>query len=485
VSERPGGLFRKQALERLSSPERLDELLVVLGRRDWTLLATAAALVLAALTWGVLGRIPLYAEGRAVLVRPGAVAPVAAHAAGVLERLDLVVGGRVEAGQEVARVTQPLLELRLAERREALERTVEHQAARRAALAAEHAAARAGVEARRERAERRIDEARAAADAAHRDLRRAAADDRARVAALEGLAHAHLAAARERQAALRRLQADGSASDQTVLDAERVAVSAASVLGDLEVRALSLSQAEVAAEQAWVEALHRTLDLEDALAAMDREEAGLAGREAELAADQALELAAARAAVEAAERELADASTLRAARSGTVLEVAVVVGDHVAAGQRLASLQVAGSSDGPLVALGFFDVKGGKLVQPGARAELTPDMVERERFGGVVGQVREVATFPVSTAAAASLLGDRELAASLTAEGRQVHLTIELAPAAGTPSGVAWTLSGGPDLALSEGTTADVRVRVEEVPPLALLLPALRGLLLDERPDAR
>jgi hypothetical protein len=50
---------------------------------------------------------------------------------------------------------------------------------------------------------------------------------------------------------------------------------------------------------------------------------------------------------------------------------------------------------------------------------------------------------------------------------------------------VAWTLSGGPDLALSEGTTADVRVRVEEVPPLALLLPALRGLLLDERPDAR
>lgn len=483
--ERPGGLFRKQALERLSSPDRLDELLVVLGRGDWTLLVTAAALVVAALAWGAFGRIPLYAEGRAVLARPGAVAPVAAHAAGVLERLDLAVGARVEAGQVVARLAQPLLEQRLTERRQALERTLAHQEARRAGQAAEHAAARTALEARRERAERRIEEARAAADAAHRDLLRAAADDRARVAELEALARVHLAAARERQAAVRRLLAGGSASDQAVLDAERVAVAAASALGDLDLRALNLSQAEITAEQAWVEALHRTLDLEDALAAMNREEAGLGAREAELAADQALELAAARAAVEAAERELADASTLRAARAGVVLEVAAVVGEHLAAGQRLASLQVDGSAEGPLVALGFFAVKGGKLVAPGARAELTPDMVERERFGGVLGHVREVATFPVSTAAAASLLGDRELAASLTAEGRQVHLTIDLAPAAGTPSGVAWTLSGGPDLTLSEGTTADVRVRVEEVPPLALLLPALRRLLLDERPDAR
>ncbi|MCW8139504.1 MAG: NHLP bacteriocin system secretion protein, partial [Planctomycetota bacterium] len=78
--ERPGGLFRQQALERLSSPDRLDELLVVLGRGDWTLLVTAAALVVAALAWGAFGRIPLYAEGRAVRARPGAVAPVAAHA---------------------------------------------------------------------------------------------------------------------------------------------------------------------------------------------------------------------------------------------------------------------------------------------------------------------------------------------------------------------------------------------------------------------
>ncbi len=485
MSQRPGGLFRKQALERLSSPDRLDELLVVLGRRDWLLLATAATLVGAALAWGVLGRIPLYAEGRAVLARPGAVAPLAAHAAGVLERLDLEVGARVEAGAVVGRVDQPLLEQRLAERRRALERTAAHHAARRAGQAAEHAAVRAALELRRDRAERRIEEARAAADAAYRGLAAAAAQDRARLAELEALARAHLLAARERQAAVRRLRTEGSSSDQGVLDAERVVVAAGSVLGDVDLRAFALSQAELAAEQAWVEALHRTLDLEDALSAMDQEEARLAAREAELAADQTLELAAARAEVEAAELELHEAATLRAARSGTVLELAVVVGDHVAPGQRLASLIADGSSEGPLVALGFFDVKGGKLVRPGARAELTPDMVERERFGGVVGHVREVATFPLSTAAAASLLGDREQAASLTAKGRQVHLTIELEPAPGTVSGYAWTLSGGPELALSEGTTADVRVRVEEVPPLALLLPALRALLLDERPAWR
>ena len=46
-------LFRQVALERLSSPERLDELIEVTTPRLWLVLLGAGALFLAAVGWGV------------------------------------------------------------------------------------------------------------------------------------------------------------------------------------------------------------------------------------------------------------------------------------------------------------------------------------------------------------------------------------------------------------------------------------------------
>lgn len=57
------GVFRAAALERLSSPEQLDERMRVVSPRAWLAFAALAALLLAAVLWGVLGRVPLKAHG--------------------------------------------------------------------------------------------------------------------------------------------------------------------------------------------------------------------------------------------------------------------------------------------------------------------------------------------------------------------------------------------------------------------------------------
>ncbi|MFQ3614168.1 MAG: NHLP bacteriocin system secretion protein, partial [Cyanobacteriota bacterium] len=64
------GLFRKESLERLSSPEQLDQLLQVVNPRDWLPLGCLAALVGAGLMWSIFGRIPLTVSGQGVLVYP-------------------------------------------------------------------------------------------------------------------------------------------------------------------------------------------------------------------------------------------------------------------------------------------------------------------------------------------------------------------------------------------------------------------------------
>ena len=56
-------LFRREAFEHLSSPERLDQLVVVVRPREWIMLTAAAIVVITALAWGIWGSIPIAVSG--------------------------------------------------------------------------------------------------------------------------------------------------------------------------------------------------------------------------------------------------------------------------------------------------------------------------------------------------------------------------------------------------------------------------------------
>lgn len=64
------GIFRKEALERLSSPEQLDQLMQIVTPRSWLPLATLGGLISVGVLWSVFGRIPVTTTSHAVLVHP-------------------------------------------------------------------------------------------------------------------------------------------------------------------------------------------------------------------------------------------------------------------------------------------------------------------------------------------------------------------------------------------------------------------------------
>ncbi|MEM1293304.1 MAG: hypothetical protein AAGH67_17725 [Cyanobacteria bacterium P01_H01_bin.162] len=61
-------LFRKESLERLSSPERLDELMTIVNFKTWLPLGTIGVLLGLGLIWSMVGRIPVTTNGRGLLV---------------------------------------------------------------------------------------------------------------------------------------------------------------------------------------------------------------------------------------------------------------------------------------------------------------------------------------------------------------------------------------------------------------------------------
>ncbi|MEM6254216.1 MAG: hypothetical protein AAF821_14965 [Cyanobacteria bacterium P01_D01_bin.156] len=60
-------IFRQEALERLSSPEQLDQLMKIVSPRSWLPLITIGGLLSAALYWSCEGRIPVTTSSHAIL----------------------------------------------------------------------------------------------------------------------------------------------------------------------------------------------------------------------------------------------------------------------------------------------------------------------------------------------------------------------------------------------------------------------------------
>lgn len=61
-------IFRKEALERLSSPEQLDQLMQIVTPRSWLPLAALGGLLGVGLIWSFVGKIPVTTTGRGAIV---------------------------------------------------------------------------------------------------------------------------------------------------------------------------------------------------------------------------------------------------------------------------------------------------------------------------------------------------------------------------------------------------------------------------------
>src|SRR5687768_2620544 len=117
TNQEPKKMFREKALEHLSSPEQLDQLLQIVNPRSWIPIATLGGLLLVALLWSISGQIPVTVEGTGLLVRPRQVVSFQLPAAGQIVALNIKAGDFVERGRTLGRINQPALQQSLEQER--------------------------------------------------------------------------------------------------------------------------------------------------------------------------------------------------------------------------------------------------------------------------------------------------------------------------------------------------------------------------------
>jgi hypothetical protein len=99
-------LFRKSALDRLASPERLDVLIQIVSFKAWLVPLAALGLIAAALFWGLTGRVPITVSGQGILLHGGRIDTLESPVDGLLVTLLAQPGDVIQKQAVVGQVSQ-------------------------------------------------------------------------------------------------------------------------------------------------------------------------------------------------------------------------------------------------------------------------------------------------------------------------------------------------------------------------------------------
>ncbi len=405
-------LFRKTALARLASPEQLDQLMEVTDPRGWWTLAALGGLLVAALLWSIVGRIPTTVQGTGILLREGGVFDVQTIAGGQVTDLKVVEGQTVKAGDIIARVAQPELLRQINEAQQILQ-DLDGRKRQTATYSTAELTSRLGT-----LEQRRI----------------ALESDTASTRSQTQWLATRLAQQQEAQR-IGLVTGEQVESVRQQLDAAR-----GRYANDLT----SLRQVELDILGARQSSLTNVRTVDDQLSDARRRLQILQGR------------------LEQAERVVST-------QSGRVLEVKTDVGSIVAPSTAVVSIEV-GSR--PLRAMLVVPTTG-RVTKPGMAVRVVPSTVTWQDAGFIVGKVETISETPVTLQRLQRLLHNEQLSQALLSRGATYLVEVSL-ERDNSPSGFRWTTKKGGEQPVTTGMLANGRITVDEQRPISLVIPILR-----------
>ena len=412
-------MYRKAALDRLSSPDDLDRMLTVTSARQWLVLTGLLVFVVTAAVWSFVARLPTRAGGEGILIGQGGVVNVVTPGPGTIIDFKLKIGDRVRAGDVVATIEQPEIVTSIRQTRNRLE-------------------------------EARVDAGR--------------------------LGHVQDESARLQIAALDRQRATIEGDIKQGIELVKLAQEQIPVEQRLLDRGLQTRQQLIAAQQKVVE-LQSGVDKNRAqLVAIEAQRFGLQSQPGISRRDAQLHVEELERQLQTLEQQKTLSTQVVSPFSGEVVELKVYEGAVAVAGTPVLSLQPA---IGQLEVVAFVPTADAKRILPGMIAQVSPSTIKREEYGYLRGRVTYVSDFPTTDAAAMRTFENQSLVNALKSQGvaNEVRVTLERSSNA---SGYTWSSRKTPNQVISSGTLCTIEVVTRERRPIELVMPFLKSFFNPE-----
>jgi HlyD family secretion protein len=411
-------LFREAALERLSSPEQLDQQLQVTSPKGWIALSAIWVLLAGVIAWAILGEVHTREEGHGIIVTGGGLQVVVAEGSGRLSEILVDVGDQVSVDQVVARIDKHEIRAELHElttQREELESQFK-----------EHL---------------QFDERE---EDAQVDLEKA---DINRLEQTKAFSLQRVARLNDRHDIVEVLVTKGNMTK------------------------INLQEIDEQIEDAEVEHEKARLEIEQ-VKARNREASIQREREQMKREFQIREL---KGKIAVLQHRHDGESQVVSKFAGTVVEIRAAAQTAVNVGDSILLVQPAGSTSQQLEAILYVSAGTGKRINVDDEVHIAPSTVKREEHGSMKGIVTFISEVPTGESAMMAVLKDKQMVQKFIQQiGLPRMARVKLITNGDTTSGYDWTSSDGPPVTISAGTLCSGTVTVEKQRPISLVIPTIK-----------
>ena len=412
----PPTFFRKSALEKLSTPEKLDQMIKVTGPKAWIALATVALIFITAIGWSVWGNVKTKLNVVGVLLG-GEVHEVVSTSQGQLINLNVKIGDEIREGDIIAIIEQPQLSAQIEEAQALLlERKYELEqlqsfgsqdsrlqgefiSQQRSSIQLQIGTQRKNMEFLKNQLE------------TENDLRKRGLITTAQIVNTQQ-------------------QIEGARNQVESLKAQMAQTSTQKLNLDFDsVQKRNLLEQRIAQAERNVEQLTARFEIQ---------------------------------------------SKISSPHDGEVVEVLADAGAMVGAGTPLFKLKNQNETAGNLRGILYIPSQDGKKIKVGMEALVSPSTVQPQDFGFMKAKVTYVSDFPITQQGMLTSVKNDQLVQSLIGMGAPFEVHVEFEQDPDSYSGFSWTSAQGPEVLINEGTSCFGKVTVKSEPPIAIVVPAFK-----------
>ncbi|MGB0403025.1 MAG: NHLP bacteriocin system secretion protein [Salibacteraceae bacterium] len=405
-------LFRKDAIDKLQSPDRLNEMVRVISPNNWIAALSIAVLFTFIIIWSVFGKLPINVSGDGILLKSGGVMEIPAIANGQVSEIMVKPGILVSKGEVLAKVAQPELQLKI----DHMEQQLFHLKSKyntikgydERDLELKKQLLNQNAENKRNRIEKNIE----------------------RISFVET-----------------QIKAREELLDKGLITTE--------TLNQTKIMKFELEQQNLVLmnelEELQLSIFEMSKEIEIELNNLDGQIMNLQGELGELQARYALN------------------SEIKSPYTGKVVELMVNAGSIVSPGTFLLSMERADLNE-EIEAIVYVNAREGKKVKVGMDVNLSPSTVEVEKFGYIKGTVIQVSDYPTTFEGMLNTLQNKQLVESFFDGLPPIAVRISL-KTDNNISGYKWTSGEGPDVEIKSGTLCNSKIIVKNKRPISLVLP--------------
>jgi HlyD family secretion protein len=412
------GFYRKAALEKLSTPEKLDQLIKVTSPKGWIALFTIAVALATGIAWSFFGNVKTKLNVVGVLLG-GEIHEVVATSQGQLLNLNVNIGETVKEGQVIATIDQPELFQEIEKAKaDLIDRELDLQ------KIVTYGSKDSKTHKEMFKKEHIIIELQIQAEQNNLDFL---------VSQLE----------KEKE-----LLKQGLITKSQLVNTEQKIDASKSTLETIKYNLITTGNIQL------------TNDFE-------REQRITVGKQRIAEAERRLKHLQERYEIQ---------TNIRSSYEGEVVELLSDVGVIVNQGTPLFKLKNQNHivSNDKLRGVLYIPSQDGKKIKEGMEALIVPSTVQPEEFGFMKGKVTYVSDFPITQKGMMTTVKNDQLVSGLLSRGALFEVYVEFEEDEEAYSGFKWTSAQGPEIAINEGTSCMGKITVKTEPPITTVVPALK-----------